>query len=283
VRLAVPAGRTDEITRLGTTLNTMLDAQERAAERQEQFIHDASHDLRTPLSTLAAEIDLALRKPRTAAEHEATLRRLAADTAGLIDLAETLLALGALGSRAPDAEDVAARALLERAGRRARGQVGATRDVEVHAPAGLTLHADPALLDRALGNLVDNAVRHGASAITLTAAAAGGPGGPVVVGVHDAGPGIPADFLDQAVERFRQHESSRSGAGAGLGLALVDAIVTAHGGQLRVCAAGRHHRGPTAHPALDRVPCGHPAAGTTVSLLLPLSPRSDPRDARRAQ
>jgi two-component system OmpR family sensor kinase len=70
VRLDVPPGPADEITRLGATLNAMLDAQQRAADRQEQFIHDASHELRTPLTTLAAEIDLALRKPRSAVDLE---------------------------------------------------------------------------------------------------------------------------------------------------------------------------------------------------------------------
>ncbi len=66
VRLDVPTDSRDEISRLGTTLNAMLDAQERSAERQRQFIDDASHELRTPLTTLLAEIDVALRKPRSA-------------------------------------------------------------------------------------------------------------------------------------------------------------------------------------------------------------------------
>jgi two-component system, OmpR family, sensor kinase len=272
VRLDVPDGPADEFTRLGSTLNTMLDAQQRASDRQEQFIHDASHELRTPLSTLAAEIDLALRKPRTAEEHEATLRRLAIDSTELIELAETLLALGSLGSTTPDAEDVRVADVLNTAARRARSQLepDSPRTVEIEARSGLTVHADRRLLERALGNLVDNAVRHGEGKLTLAASASDGLAtSGVVLSVHDEGGGVAPDFLEHAAERFRQDESSRTGPGAGLGLALVDAIATAHRGQLRICSAGHHHLRPTPHAGLARVACEHPTGGTIVSLLLP--------------
>jgi signal transduction histidine kinase len=273
VRLDVPAGPHDEITRLGATLNAMLDAQQRAADRQEQFIHDASHELRTPLTTLAAEIDLALRKPRTAEEHEQTLRRLAVDSQQLIDLAEALLALGALGSTAPAAREVAAADVLDTAARRTRSQLDADspRGVLVQSPPGLTVHADAQLLDRVLGNLADNAVRYGAGTIILAARAIDHHA--VVLTVTDQGHGISAGFLAHAAERFRQDETSRTGPGAGLGLALVDAITTAHAGQLRICAAGHHHQRPTTSTHLAAIPCTHPADGTTISLLLPDSTR----------
>jgi signal transduction histidine kinase len=125
------------------------------------------------------------------------------------------------------------------------------------------VHADARLLDLALGNLVDNAVRYGAGTITLTAADRVGA---IALSVHDDGPGIAADFLPHAAERFRQDERSRTGAGAGLGLSLVEAIVTAHGGQLRICSAGRHHL--TTPTALSAVPCAHPETGTTATVLL---------------
>ncbi|HEY0363482.1 MAG TPA: ATP-binding protein [Solirubrobacteraceae bacterium] len=272
VRLDVPDGPEDEITRLGTTLNAMLAAQERSAERQQQFIDDASHELRTPLSTLAAEVELALRKPRTAEAHEATLRRIATDTTQLVELAEELLALGALGSTLPAAASIPARELLEAAARRARGQLDTERSrrVSVQVPDGLVTHGDPALLGRALGNIVDNAVRYGNGGITLDGAALDDHPIPACLySVHDDGPGMPADFLPHAAERFRQDQSSRAGPGAGLGLSLVDAIMTAHHGQLRICSAGHHHHQPTAEIALARVPCRHPDDGTTVSLLLP--------------
>jgi signal transduction histidine kinase len=272
VRLDVPDGAHDEISRLGTTLNAMLAAQERSAERQQQFIDDASHELRTPLSTLVAEIDLALRKPRTVDEHEVILRRIASDTTQLVDLAESLLTLGALGSTLAAPEDILARELLDTAAHRAAGRLTEARSphMQVHAPEDLTTHGDRALLDRALGNLVDNAVRYGSGEITLTATALDNHAVPACrYTVHDHGAGIPISFLPHAAERFRQDESSRSGPGAGLGLSLVDAVVTAHHGQLRICSNGHHHCQSTTDPDLAQVPCQHPQAGTTVSLLLP--------------
>jgi signal transduction histidine kinase len=272
VRLDVPDGAHDEMSRLGTTLNAMLAAQARSSERQQQFIDDASHELRTPLSTLVAEIDLALRKPRTVDEHEVILRRLAIDTTELVELAESLLTLGALGSTLAAPEDISASQLLDAAAHRAAGQLVQRRSphVQVHAPEGLTTHGDRELLDRALGNLVDNAVRYGSGEITLTATALNDQPVPACrYTVHDHGAGIPAGFLPHAAERFRQHESSRSGPGTGLGLSLVDAIVTAHHGQLRICSHGHHHCQATTDPDLARVPCQHPQAGTTVSILLP--------------
>jgi signal transduction histidine kinase len=78
-----------------------------------------------------------------------------------------------------------------------------------------------------------------------------------------------AEFLPHAVERFRQAGRSRSGPGHGLGLALVDAVVTAHRGQLRICSNGAHHRQPVDDGAIAAVACRHPEDGTTVTVLLP--------------
>jgi two-component system OmpR family sensor kinase len=273
VRLDLPDGPSDEITRLGTTLNAMLDAQERAAARQKQFIDDASHELRTPLTALSAEIELALRKPRTAAEYQNTLRRLAGDTAELIDLAETLLTLGTLDSATPEAREFDAADVLNAAARRANAQVGTARKVAVDAGQDISIFADETLLARALGNLVDNAVRYGAGKITLGARRTSGA---IALSVHDEGPGMRPEFLPHAAERFRQDEASRSGPGAGLGLSLVDAIATAHGGQLRICSAGPHHHRPSPNAELAHEACAHPLTGTTVTLLLPRQHEAPP-------
>ena len=138
VRLEVPAARADEITRLGTTLNTMLAAQERAAERQQQLVDDASHELRTPLSALSAEVELALRRPRSADELTDAMRRIASDTNRLKTLADELLVLGAVGDAAPAAVMTPARPRLEAAADRARAQLSGTlRVVRVDVEAGL--------------------------------------------------------------------------------------------------------------------------------------------------
>jgi signal transduction histidine kinase len=269
VRLDVPESPSDEITRLGTTLNEMIDAHEQSIERQQQLVDDASHELRTPLTALAAEIDLALRRPRNAPEYEATLRRLAGDVDAVLALADSLLELGAVGSTPPAFETVAVPDLLRGARDRTRHLLDgpAGRTITVDVSDGLRVRGDGALLARAVANLVENAVRHGEGVIRLTARAADA-GSAVVVGVHDDGE-IAAEFLPHAIERFRQGERSRTGAGAGLGLSLVDAIARVHHGQLRLCSHGHHHRQPAAGTQVADLPCRHPSAGTTGSLLLP--------------
>lgn len=266
VRLDVPPGPSDEITRLGTTLNAMLDALEDSVRRQQQLVDDASHELRTPIAALTAEIEIARRKPRTIAQHEATLQHLATGTRNLADLADTLLTLGTIGSTPLHAKPVYIGGLLEVAARRARGQLGDSpgRTVLAEPDGDTILDVDEHLLARALGNLVDNAVRHGTGTISLethlhrTAA---------VITVHDQGTMEPA-FLPHAVERFRRHETSRTGTGTGLGLSLVEAVVRAHEGQMRICSGGHHHHVASNATALDAVPCTHSDAGTTVSIVL---------------
>jgi signal transduction histidine kinase len=250
----------------------MLAAQEYAAEQQQRFIDDASHELRTPMTVLTAEIDLALRRPRSAAEYEETLRRIAEDANRLVELADELLTLGAQGTRTLQARDFAVVDLLDSASKRARGMLPDAGERHVCAldPGRLMAHGDPALLQRALGNLVDNAVRYGDGTITLSARAMSerSPAA-VLLAVHDEGPGVPAEFLAHAAERFRQAQESRTGRGNGLGLSLVDAIATAHHGQLRFCSNGSHHRRPTSNAGLDARLCDHLLQGTTSSLLLP--------------
>lgn len=265
VRLRVPDGPDDEVRRLGVTLNEMLAAQELAADRQRQFIDDASHELRTPLTLLAGEVELALRRPRPAAELREALVRVGEDATRLTELAQDLLTLGAQGARPAQSVPVAVQDLLDSAAARAAAQrSGASVCLEAGAARYVT--GDAAALARALANLVDNAGRHGAAPVTLTASPAGD--GLVALTVHDVGAGIPADFLARATDRFTQAAPSR-GQGSGLGLALVEAIVTAHDGELRVCAQGLHHVVAPGHRSPEA--CRHPVAGTAVTMVLPAS------------
>ncbi len=259
VRLAVPPERDDEITRLGATLNTMLDAQARSTEQQRQFIDDASHELRTPLTTIAAEIDITMRKPRTAQEYESSMHRLATATNELVELTETLLTLGGVAATSLRHNPVPVAPILVEAARRV---VDSTRPVGVACDTQLSVHGDATLLARAVGNLVDNALLHGAGPISISGQRRGGH---AVLAVHDDGPGIDPDFLPHATERFRRHATSRTGPGTGLGLALVEAITTAHNGHLRICSGG-HHWG-----ADEGLPCDHPSTGTTTSMILQLA------------
>jgi signal transduction histidine kinase len=129
-----------------------------------------------------------------------------------------------------------------------------------------TVRVDPARLERIVTNLLDNAARHGAPPITVATTAAAD-GGYARLTVHDAGPGMPAQFLPHAAERLTRADTARTTPGAGLGLSLVDAIVSAHHGQLWWCSGTTHH-----HPQPIPVPCTHPDIGTTVTVLLPAAP-----------
>jgi signal transduction histidine kinase len=104
------------------------------------------------------------------------------------------------------------------------------RSVEVVGATGVQLAGDRLRLEQALGNLVDNALRHGAGPVRLEASSANGV---VELRVADDGPGFPPGFLPRAFERFSRPDDARSGGTAGLGLAIVDAVAQAHGGTAR--------------------------------------------------
>jgi signal transduction histidine kinase len=216
-RARLPVGPADdEIGRLGTTLNAMLARLEEASTRERAFVADASHELRTPLAILKTELELALHEGRTVEELEAALRSAAEETDRLVALAEDLLVLARVedGKLPVRPVPLDAAAVLGRFG-------------PVAAPAGLTVNADPERLQQALGNLVDNAHRHGGPHVELAAERVDSR---VELHVRDDGPGFPAEFLDSAFERFTRADPARGRGGAGLGLAIVDVIARAHGG-----------------------------------------------------
>ncbi|UFR01336.1 HAMP domain-containing histidine kinase [Streptomyces sp. Go40/10] len=227
-RLDVPADRHDEITRLGHTLNQMLDRLEAAAERERRFVADASHELRTPLTLMRAELDVALHRPRSAGELTDTLRSVDTEVQRLIDLSNALLDLEELGSshhltraRIRLADLVEAAAAPHQ---RTAGQAGRVLSVDVPDTA---IHGDARWLQPALGNLLDNALRHGRGTVRLAATVHEGR---LRLSVTDEGPGFPPEFLPRAFDRFARAEASRTSEGSGLGLAFVQAVATAHGG-----------------------------------------------------
>ena len=255
VRLDVPAGRDDEVTRLGHTLNDMLAALEQAMLRERRFVDDASHELRTPLTLLRSRVQLTRRRSRSVAEHEAVLDELAVDVERLVALSEQLLVLGA--ERAPRVRVDTAATLAAVLARRADDRAP---EVAVDRDAGVVALPDHAL-DRVVDNLLDNALLHGGSPVTVGLARRGDW---VELAVTDAGPGMDPDTHRAATERFARAPEARSRPGAGLGLALVRSIVEAGEGRLRVCSAGRHE---TFGAEVD-LPCRHDER-MTVSLLLP--------------
>lgn len=219
----------DEIRRLGETLNAMLGRLEQAIRRERTFVADASHELRTPLALLKTELELALRRTRSVDEMRDALSSAADETDRLNQLAEDLLVLArADDGRVPlRVETVAAEGVLDLVATRfAARAVHAGRTITVE-PSPLTLEADPLRLGQALGNLVDNALRHGGGTIHLFARPEAGR---IEFHVEDGGSGFPPAFLPHAFDRFTRGSDARERGGVGLGLSIVEVIARAHGG-----------------------------------------------------
>jgi heavy metal sensor kinase len=227
-RLPVPPGG-DEISRLAETLNDMLGRLEAAFQHERRFVSDASHELRTPLALLRTELDIALRRPRSRAELEDALRSAAEETERLSGLAEDLLLVARAdqGELPVRWEQISSRDLLERVSRRFATRAGELRRAVRVTGSAPVLDADPARLEQALGNHVDNALAYGAGTVELSARSVNGH---VELHVTDEGRGFPPGFAPRAFDRFSRADESRSHGGSGLGLAIVQAIAQAHGG-----------------------------------------------------
>jgi signal transduction histidine kinase len=226
-RLPVP-GSGDELARLGETLNAMLDRLEAALARERTFVADASHELRTPLAVLKAEVDLALRRGRSADELRAALESVSEETDRLVRLAEDLLVIArADQGRLPlRPEQLSLRELLD--------TVASRFGVQAEVAGSLTLRGDRMRLEQALGNLVDNAIRYGRGEVRLSAVERDAH---MELHVTDEGGGLAPEFVPHAFERFTRAEGTRSRGGAGLGLAIVSAIAEAHGGSAHAAGA----------------------------------------------
>jgi two-component system OmpR family sensor kinase len=218
----------DEVRRLGETLNEMLARLEAAFERERRFVADASHELRTPLAVVKAELEAALR--RTDPHARESLVAALEETDHLAQLAEDMLLIARSGDGALPVrpEDVEVRELLDQARERFRDRDEAEgRRIVVRAPEGLRARLDPLRLRQALGNVVDNALRHGLGDVTIAASSyADG----VQIDVSDEGGGFSPELAPSAFERFTRGDEARTRSGAGLGLAIVRAIAEAHGG-----------------------------------------------------
>jgi signal transduction histidine kinase len=230
-RVPVPPAD-DEIGRLARTMNGMLTRIEDAATRQRRFVADASHELRSPLTRMRTELEVDETHPATA-DPAVTRRSVLDEVIGLQRLVDDLLLLARADApstvRAADRVDLGAvvRDAVDRSQRREGVAVNVTTDGVV-ATLG-----NAAELARAIGNVIDNAVRH---ARTTVAVAIVGRDGRVVVSVTDDGSGIPADEQERIFERFARVDEARSAdaGGAGLGLSIAREIIQRHGGAITV-------------------------------------------------
>ena len=261
--LPVPEAR-DEVRSLALTLNDMLDRLAAAQQRQRALVSDTAHELRSPIASIRAQLEVALDHPE-GQDWESTARDVHADVLRLARLAEDLLLLARLDERAGAAGAGEADAGGAGAGgagaRAARG--GATVDLAelsesvaaryaaARVPVVVTGAAEPGsgpvagtgaapflvagdrdAIDRLLVNLIDNAVRYAKSQVTV---AVRREDAEVMLTVTDDGPGIPDADLERAFDRFARLDDARSrdgdeGGGAGLGLAIVRATAQAYGG-----------------------------------------------------
>lgn len=240
----VPAHLTHERTevgRVGAALNTLLahveeslSARHRSEMQVRQFVADASHELRTPLATIAGYTELARRRPGDAAAGALALGKVEEEARRMTSLVEDLLLLARLDAGRPlDRRPVdLTRLLLE-----------AVSDARVLAPGhhwrldlpeeSVEVVGDEQRLHQVVTNLLTNARKYTPDGSTVTVTAR-----PDGFAVHDDGPGFAPGLAEHAFERFVRGDAARHReGGAGLGLALVQAIVTAHGGTVSLASA----------------------------------------------
>jgi signal transduction histidine kinase len=227
-----------ELLPIVQALNGVFGRLGHALQAERRFTADAAHELRTPLAALRMRIQLMQRQQAAAGDAPIDLQGLRNEVDRCTALTESLLALARLDPERPESLAKEVVDLDTLFGRLASGRsTGFDTTVQVDA-RGLVLQAHPALLESALRNLVDNALRYGASQVTVDALATGAG---VRIAVRDDGPGVSAADRARLTERFFRVLGTEQ-TGSGLGLSIVARIAALHGASLRF-EAGREGRG----------------------------------------
>ena len=225
VRVPVPPAR-DEVGRLAETMNEMLARLQAGQDVQRRFVADASHELRSPLATIATGLELL---SRSDADRD-TVTALRGETARLSRLVDALLLLARADESGlhPRFEDVDLDEVAEAERLRPAGRI-----VPRIETAHVRVVGDRGQLAQVVRNLVDNACRHARSTVVV---AVRPEGGYAALDVADDGPGVPPHERGRVFERFVRLDDARARAdgGAGLGLAIVAEVVAAHGGTVDV-------------------------------------------------
>ncbi|MBI1852881.1 MAG: heavy metal sensor histidine kinase [Planctomycetes bacterium] len=237
-------GLPSEIAELASGWNEMLDRLEKAFDRLSRFSADIAHELRTPVNNLRGEVEVALGKARTPEQYRRVLESNLEECQRLTRTIDSLLFLARAES--PEAQiaheklDVARELSSVRDFFEASAAEHGVR-LTLSAPEGIGGQFDRTLFQRAIGNLVENALRHtapGGEIVLRTRLV----GGEVLVEVADTGCGIAPVHLPHVFDRLYRADSARSSAsgGAGLGLAIVKTIAELHGGSARIASAEGH-------------------------------------------
>jgi signal transduction histidine kinase len=230
-RIALP-GSHGEVTELADSFDAMLDRLHAAFEMQRRFVANASHELRTPLAVMRTEVDVTLADPGA---DVVELRRMAEVVRGATYRADALvqglllLARTEAGVAGPERR-VDLSELVRPALAAVRGEADERRlRVQLRTQPAPTV-GDPALLERVVGNLVENAVRHNVEGGWLEVATRVGVAGQPELRVTSSGAVVTDARLNELFEPFRRGASRASGTGSGLGLSIVRAVVSAHHG-----------------------------------------------------
>lgn len=223
----IEEGGEDELASLARSFNSMLTALATSRQQQAQLISDAGHELRTPLTSLRTNIEVLLRvRDLPAADRADLVHDVEAQMEELTNLIGDLVDLARQEERQPEPIEVRLDSIVERAVDRARRRAPGLH-FDVHLTPG-SVRANPALLERAVLNVLDNAAKwsppRGTVEVWLQR------GGRWALDVHDHGPGIAAADLPYVFDRFYRAETARSMPGSGLGLAIVAQVVADHGG-----------------------------------------------------
>jgi heavy metal sensor kinase len=230
----------EELATVTRAFNQLIERVKLVHARQHQFIADASHEVRTPLSSLRAEIEVSLRRERTPADYHRTLECSRQELERLSTLVENLLALAALDASQPQRDKapvdlaIVCRDVVEQLAPLAAAQ---NVRLQLELSENVIIPGDVFSLERMVRNVVENALHHtpaGEQIVIL----AGVSGKEARIEVIDAGVGIAPEHLPHLFDRFYRVDTARTRThgGAGLGLSIVKAIVTAHGGTVSVAS-----------------------------------------------
>ncbi|MCX5792815.1 MAG: heavy metal sensor histidine kinase [Elusimicrobia bacterium] len=234
-----PPGTRDEIRELADLFNAMLARLEDSFLSERRFIQDVSHELKTPLTILKGELEVALKKARSAGEYATILQSNLEETEKMSRIVGDLLTLARFDNREvrlersrADLGEILAGAIAALAGLAEKAGV----KIELAAAENTEVEADAAQLHRLFLNLLDNAIKYGAAGGSVKAEIYKDAGRPAVR-ITDRGPGIPAGDLPHIFKRFYRADSSRSSGGFGLGLAIARSIAEAHGAEIKAESA----------------------------------------------
>ena len=252
-------GPPDELKELADTFDAMLARLDAAFDSQRRFVANASHELRTPLAVIRTEVDVTLGDPGATTAELRTMGEVVREASVRADrLVDALLVLARSEGRSESGleqrEPVDLAGLVPAAVAAVAGEASARGLAVSTETRPAPVEGDPQLLERLVGNLVENAVRHNVDGGWVTVRTGTDAG--TWLTVQNTGPAVPVDDVDELFQPFRRGGTARTGSrGAGLGLSIVRAVAAAHGGA--VSAAARADGGLTVTvrlPAPSRTP-----------------------------